>query len=451
MALLNTKFHISGQEDKSLDKGVLRMSKIKIAIAGCGSRGYHAYGKDFLTMADRVEIVAIAEPDSAKRARTQQAFSLTDSQCYTTAEELLQQERLADALVVATPDRQHVRQAIPALEKGYHLLLEKPISPELEDCQALVAVAEKTNRQVVVCHVLRYTPFFQKLKEILDSGVIGTVASLQAYEDVGYWHQAHSFVRGNWRNSKESSFMLLQKCCHDMDLYMWLLGTKANWVSSYGNLFHFHKENAPKGATTRCLDGCQSKEDCPFDAEKIYVTSPSTGVAHGKTGWPVNVVAVEPTLESVTLALRQGPYGRCVYHCDNDVVDHQVVSMELDSGASFSFTMSGLTAHGNRYAKFMGTKGEITADMKSNTITIMPFGKEEQVVNLTLAEEDIQGHGGGDMGIVSDFITLLEGKEPAHSRLTTLETSTESHYIAFAAEESRLHNGKSIKVDEYRI
>lgn len=427
------------------------MSKIKIAIAGCGSRGFHAYGKNFSTMPDRVEIVAIAEPNTDRRTQAQQAFSLADSQCYTSAEELLKQDKLADALVISTPDRQHVSQAIPALEKGYHLLLEKPISPVLEECQALVATAQKTNRQVVVCHVLRYTPFFQKLKELLDSRVIGEVASLQAYEDVGYWHQAHSFVRGNWRNSKESSFMLLQKCCHDMDLYMWLLGTKPDFVSSFGNLFHFREENSPKDATARCLDGCQVKESCPFDAEKIYITNPSTGINHGKTEWPTNVLTVEPTLENVTLALQEGPYGRCVYHCDNDVVDHQVVSMELDSGATFSFTMSGLTAHGNRYAKFMGTKGEITADMKSNTITVMPFGKEEQVINLTLAEEDVQGHGGGDMGIVMDFVSLLEGKEPNLSRLTTVEASTESHYISFAAEESRLHNGKSIKVDNYRI
>lgn len=427
------------------------MSKIKVAIAGCGSRGFHAYGKELLTLKDAVEIVAIADIVEEKRKLAKETFGLSEEQVFDSAEEMIAAGKLGDAMVIATPDRQHVKQAIPALRAGYHLLLEKPISPVLAELQELVEVVEETGKHVVVCHVLRYTPFYRKLKEVLDSGVIGEVGSTLAYEDVGYWHQAHSFVRGNWRNTAESSPMILQKCCHDMDIYTWLLGRTASRVSSFGNTFLFHSGRAPEGATKYCMGGCQVKTDCPFDAEELYINSEVTGVAHGKTGWPVNTVVVSPTVEDVSKALKDGPYGRCVYYCDNDVVDHQVLISELDNGSSFSFTMSGLTAHGGRWAKFMGTKGEIVADMSKNTITIMRFGEEDEIVNLNLLVNDLQGHGGGDAGIVDDFIKLLQGNEDLDmSRLTTASASTESHYIALAAEKSRLQGGNVIAMEDMR-
>ena len=308
------------------------MSRITIAIAGLGSRGKDAYAQALAQMPERAKVVAIADPDAAKVREVARQFEIPAERCFDSAEALLAELRLADALVLCTQDRQHVPQAIPALRKGYDILMEKPISPDLAQCKEILAVARETGRKVVVCHVLRYAPFYRKIKEVLDSGVLGELMSIQAIENVGYWHQAHSFVRGNWRSKEETSPMFLQKCCHDMDLMVWLTGKSCVRLSSFGSLGHFRPENAPAGAAKRCLDGCQAKDRCPYDAEKIYITSEKTGVAQGKTGWPCDVLTLHPTEASIRQAIQEGPYGRCVYFCDNDVVDHQVVNLEMEGG-----------------------------------------------------------------------------------------------------------------------
>lgn len=266
------------------------MSIVTIAIAGLGSRGKDAYAQALAQVPERAKIVAIADPDAAKVHEVAQQFGIPAERCFHSAEALLAGPRLADALVLCTQDRQHVPQAIPALRKGYDILMEKPISPDLAQCKEILAVARETGRKVVVCHVLRYAPFYRKIKEVLDSGVLGDLMSIQAIENVGYWHQAHSFVRGNWRSKGETSPMFLQKCCHDMDLMVWLTGKSCLRLSSFGSLAHFRPEHAPAGAAKRCLDGCQAKDRCPYDAEKIYITNEKTGVAQGKTGWPCDVL-----------------------------------------------------------------------------------------------------------------------------------------------------------------
>ena len=253
------------------------MSIVTIAIAGLGSRGKDAYAQALAQVPERAKIVAIADPDAAKVHEVAQQFGIPAERCFHSAEALLAGPRLADALVLCTQDRQHVPQAIPALRKGYDILMEKPISPDLAQCKEILAVARETGRKVVVCHVLRYAPFYRKIKEVLDSGVLGDLMSIQAIENVGYWHQAHSFVRGNWRSKGETSPMFLQKCCHDMDLMVWLTGKSCLRLSSFGSLAHFRPEHAPAGAAKRCLDGCQAKDRCPYDAEKIYITNEKTG------------------------------------------------------------------------------------------------------------------------------------------------------------------------------
>ena len=255
---------------------------------------------------------------------------------------MLAQPRLADVMVVATMERQHVGHAIPALRKGYHILMEKPISPDLDQCREILKGEKECPGRVIVCHVLRYTAFYNQLKELISGGRIGDVVSVCANENVGYWHQAHSFVRGNWRNSRESTSMILQKPCHDMDILTWLLGKRCKAVSSFGGTQLFKAERAPEGAALRCLDGCKAKENCPFDAEKIYITSPKTGRVHGDS-WITSVLSVENTVESTYKALREGPYGRCVYHCDNDVVDHQQTNLLMEDGSTVSFTMCAFT------------------------------------------------------------------------------------------------------------
>lgn len=425
--------------------------KIKVALAGLGSRGKDAYAPAAKLFPEKMEIVAIADIDPAKVNEVARIYNIPEEMCFNSAEELIAQEKLADVMFITTQDRQHVGHAIPALQKGYHLLLEKPISPDLEECRKIVKVAAECDRKVIVCHVLRYTPIYSKLKEVLDSGIIGEVVNVMSIENVGYWHQAHSFVRGNWRNSETTSPMILQKCCHDMDLLLWLTGKTCKSVSSFGSTYLFKEENAPKGAALRCMDGCMAKENCPYDAEKIYITDKKTGVAHGKTDWPLDVLALHPSMETIMEAIKKGPYGRCVYHCDNNVVDHQVVNLNMTDGSAISHTMSAFTGTGSRYAKFMGTMGEVIADMSKNTIQITPFGKPTETIDVTKLADDFSGHGGGDNRMVEEFMDMLINETAPTVRTTLLEQSVESHYCALAAEESRLKDGAVVELDSYRV
>lgn len=426
------------------------MSKpVKVAIAGLGNRGRETYAKSAELHPDKMEIVAVADIDSEKVRLAAEKFNVPKEACFSSAEEMLKQEKLADVMIIATQDRQHVAHAVEALEKGYHLLLEKPVSPELEECKRLAEVAKRCGRKVVVCHVLRYTPIYQKVKELLDSGVIGDVVSIMASENVGWFHQAHSFVRGNWSNSKETSPMILQKCCHDMDILLWLTGKTCKSVSSFGDLYLFRRERAPEGAAGRCVDGCKARAGCPFDAEKIYMDHEEYGILHGNRGWPLDVLALHPSRKSIEEALRSGPYGRCVYYCDNNVVDHQVVNLNMTDGSTFSLTMCGFTADISRYTKFMGTKGEIIADMAANTIQLTEFGREAKVIKIRKSE-DFSRHGGGDNRMVEDFLDMIiEGRVP-DDRMTSVERSVESHYCALAAEESRLKDGAVIEIEPMR-
>lgn len=411
--------------------------KLTVAIAGCGSRGQDTYARLLMQMTDRVRIVAAADIDPEKLAGMRAMCGLTPDQCYDSAEEMLEKPRLADAMLICTPDACHHPHAKGALLRDYHLLLEKPIATREDHLRELAALAVERNRHVVVCHVLRYTAFYQKIKQVIDSGVLGEIVSVQGIEQVCYWHQAHSFVRGNWRNEAESCCMILAKCCHDMDLLLWLTGKHPAKVSSFGNLKHFRADQAPAGAAERCLD-CPVK-DCPYNAVNFYLSE----FRRAGDSWPQNVVAFEPTEEKLLTALRDGPYGRCVYRCDNDVVDHQIVNIEFADGATGSYTMSAFTAHGGRTLRVMGTHGEIYADLKKNFIRVMPFGQEDEEIDVRTLTNDFSGHAGGDARMLREFIDLISG-EPMSPTLTSIGRSVESHLLALAAETSRMNGGQVV-------
>ena len=421
---------------------------ITFAIAGFGDRG-STYASMQNLFPDQMKVVAVADLDPAKVEKARGLYNIPTDHCFSSVEDMLSQPRLADVMVVATMDRQHVGQVIPALRKGYHILMEKPISPDLDQCREILKVEKECPGRVIVCHVLRYTAFYNQLKELISGGRIGDVVSVCANENVGYWHQAHSFVRGNWRNSRESSPMILQKSCHDMDILTWLLGKRCKAVSSFGGTQLFKAARAPEGAALRCLDGCKAKENCPFDAEKIYITSPKTGRAMGDS-WITSVLSVENTVESTYKALREGPYGRCVYHCDNDVVDHQQTNLLMEDGSTVSFTMCAFTESCYRTFKAMGTMGEIEADMLSNLIRVRVFGQPEEVIDVGKLAGDLKGHGGGDSGIIQDLLDMLRSGAEPNERTTTLEHSMESHFIALAAEESRLHGGRVVELEAFK-
>ena len=415
-------------------------TKMKIAILGLGSRGLQVYGEIIQKYDSIMEVTAVADLLPKRLENAGKLFHLKKEACFSTAEELLSKEKLADAVFICTQDRDHVPQAKKALEKGYHILLEKPVSPSAQECRELLETAQKYNRKICVCHVLRYTPFYSTLKEMLARGDIGRIINIQAREDVGFFHQAHSFVRGNWRNSEETSPMILAKCCHDMDLLVWLSGSSCKQVSSFGSLTWFKEENAPEGAARRCLDGCAVKDSCPYDAEKIYISNPDTGVLHEK-GCPANTFAVPPTEENVRQELKNGPYGRCVYYCDNNVVDHQVVNLQMENDITITFSMCAFSAKCSRRIKIMGTKGEIEGSMEKNRIYYTPFGKETIEIDLTKLTDDFSNHGGGDVRMIRQFADyVMTGKKT--DSITDLSVSLESHYIALAAEESRKMNGK---------
>ena len=420
------------------------MSKVlTIAVAGCGSRGQDTYTKILVTMQDKAKIVAAADLDPEKLAGMRKLTGIPESACYASAEEMLRHPRLADVMLICTPDRCHFSQAKAALLKDYDLLLEKPISPSAEECRELRDIAVSRGRKVAVCHVLRYTVFYQKIKQLMDSGVIGRVMNLQAIEQVGYWHQAHSFVRGNWRNKEKSSCMILQKCCHDMDILLWLTGLHCQRVSSFGSLGLFRADMAPEGSGERCMD-CAVAENCPYNMVQFYLDE------YRRTGddWPQNVVAFEPTEEKLLAALRTGPYGQCVYRCDNNVVDHQVVNLELEGGATVNFTMTGFTAHGGRILRVGGTMGELYCDMKENIIKVMPYGKPDEIIDVRKLTDDFSGHGGGDARLVREFVDFVRGDIEESRTLTSIQRSVESHLVALAAEESRLNHGQVVELDE---
>ena len=416
------------------------MKQFTVAIIGVGSRGGETYAMYQKKFPERMKIVAIAEPREDHRELAKRLWDLTDEQCYTDADALLAQPKLADVCIIATPDDTHVEIAIKALDLGYHLLLEKPISPNKDEVVALRDKVNETGLTVAVCHVLRYTVFYSELRRVLQSGTIGDIVNFQAIEQVGYWHQAHSFVRGNWRTGTP---MILQKCCHDMDIILFLLGKRCLRLSSFGGLYEFRADRAPAGAALRCMDGCQCKDDCPYDAEKIYISNPSTGIANGQT-YPTEVLVTEPTVERVYEAIKTGPYGRCVYHCDNDVVDHQTINMEFEDGITGVFTMSGLTEYPRRQIKLMGTRGQIDADMDTGIISITPHGKPMYQIDVHDLTDDFDGHGGGDHLMMSGLFDSIEGT--CKDLRTDINVSVASHLMCFAAEESRLNGGKVIEL-----
>lgn len=420
------------------------MKKFTVAIVGLGARGYYTYGRYQHTHPERMQVVAIADIDPEKVRLAAEEFNIKDERCFDSAEALLEEPRLADVIIIATQDTQHIYHTLKAIEKGYDILLEKPVSTKLEDCIAIRDNAIKKKIHVTVCHVLRYTTFFKKIKEILNSNIIGEVVTIQAIEKVGYWHQAHSFVRGNWRNSNIQSPMILQKCCHDFDILNWLLDKKCLSVSSYGSLKYFKEENAPENSTKYCYN-CPVQKDCPYDAYKIYITN-ENGIANGNTDWPVNIIVEKPTIENIKEALKTSPYGRCVFRCDNNVVDHQVVNLLYEDDIIVNFTMTGFTNAMARQIKIMGTKGEIIGDQDTNLVTVQPFGKEKIVYDINVLATDLSGHGGGDNQMMKEMFDVLENGGEIES---SIEKSISSHLIAFAAEKSRLNGGINIDLSKF--
>ena len=407
-----------------------KVKPVKLAVIGAGSRGT-GYGSYASTHPDRARIVGVAEPRDYYRLRLAKTHSVPQENIFSCWKDLAGRERFADAVIIATQDAMHAEPAIALARKGYHILLEKPMAPNEIDCRRIVEAALANDIIFAVCHVMRYTRYTQRLKSIIDAGAIGEVVSVQHLEPVGYWHQAHSFVRGNWRNESKSSFMLLSKSCHDLDWIRYIMGSKCKSISSFGSLKHFRKEEKPEGAGNRCLD-CGYEPQCPYSAKKIYLGR----IEKGYTRWPVDVLTPDVTKESVTEALRNGPYGLCVYECDNDVVDNQVVSMLFEGDKTATFTMTAFTESAHRKTRVFGTMGELYGD--GSKIYHFDFLSDEtEVIDTETSDSSIlKGHGGGDYELIKSFVSAVAHNDPKMI-LSGPEETLETHLMVFAAERAR--------------
>lgn len=427
---------------------------LRLLVLGAGGRGAHAYARWCLEHPTEAQVVAVADPDPERRDLLGDTHTVPHSRRFTDWREALSVPGPWDGVIVATPDRDHVDPTLRALELGRHVLLEKPIAPTPEEVERIMAAARVSSGTVTVAHVLRYTPFFRALRRLLDEERIGQLQGISHIENVAYWHFAHSYVRGNWHRADQSSPMLLAKACHDIDILRWLVGAPCVAVSSFGELRHFRAEHAPKGSTERCIDGCAAADTCPYNAERLYVDQLAT--VHGP---PVTVITNDTSVAGRRHALRTTDYGRCVYRMDNDVVDHQTSTLLFGNGVTASLVVSAFTAQNTRSLVLMGSHGQITADMASGRIEVAPFLETPPQVdgrraNPTLevgagargvTEEVIEaftGHGGGDSGLMSDFVQRVRSRlrgDDVGDAPSSLAESLESHLIAFAAERSR-HN-----------
>lgn len=415
--------------------------KFTVALLGCGNRGAATYGT-LLSEREEFEIVALCDVDRARLSGYGAQFGVPEENLFSDETEFFAKKR-ADLLVIATMDADHVRQGKKALSLGYDLLLEKPISVSKEGCEELLEAQKKYGGKTLVCHVLRYAPAFVKIAELLRAGEIGELVAIQALEQVAFWHYAHSFVRGNWRRRDETAPMILSKCCHDLDLLQYYAGSRCKSVSSVGDLRYFRAENAPQSSAERCLD-CPLAESCPYSAKRAYLDT-FEALNRPASVWPhIQVCSAFPlTRDALKDALLTGPYGKCVYRCDNDVVDHQITELTFENGVKASLTMMAFTPDVGRTMKFFGTRGEIDLDEEAGFLRLRPFGGTQKEYKISELAADCTAHGGGDGGLIDALYDVLCGKEES---ATSLEASVESHLMAFCAEESRLSGGKLVSV-----
>ena len=402
----------------------MQQTPVSIAVIGAGGRG-----RGFAEMIKRsfphlARVVAVAEPRDEYRRDIATTWQLPEERVFRDWRALVAQPKLADAVLIATLDREHAAPAIACLDKGCHLFLEKPMAVTLADCEAIAAAAARAKAITIVCHSLRYHKGKRVFADIVRSGRIGRIMTLDQIEQVAWWHQAHSFVRGNWGNSSTSTFMLMAKSCHDLDYIASLTDAECERVSSFGALTHFRPEQAPAGAAPRCV-GCAIEPDCKYSAIRHYVDA-------NREHWPAAVCSHDHSREAHYRAIVDGPYGRCVWRCGNDVVDHQVVALEFSGGMTATFTMTAFTQHNSRMIRVNGTEGEAFFD---GDITVRDFasGNEERI---RIAPEQ-GGHGGGDERLMLDWLRALHANDPGLVR-TSVHESLRTHRIVFAAEKARL-------------
>ena len=474
---------------KWLSSMVSKTNPITAVLIGAGTRGKDAYGVYALNNPKRLKFVAVADLDPVKRTKFQKDHNIPDEFVFSSWEDLLSKKigKLAQVAFICTPDRLHYQPAIKALELDYDLVLEKPIAPTLEECLSIKNIAEEKGRLVQICHVLRYTDFFKTIKSFVDSGELGKIIHYDHSENVSYWHFGHSFVRGAYKNKETSTPIVLAKTCHDLDLIYWFLDLKPTSVFSTGELSYYKEENAPKKSPKRCIDGCPIEKECPWYAPRLYLDlepvlrigtyAPSyiyRNIAKlmlkskffrkllsllikdvkrfdNYDQFPVNSITTDFSLEGKIKALKEGPFGICIFKTNNDVPDHQISTFTFDSGVTATLTMHGFSEHEGRELRIFGSKGVLRGIFRNHQelieYTDFRYGKTKILHKTGL---NTSGHGGGDFGIMDTFTgALLNDKSNGNQKLTDISDAMESHFMGFAAEESRITN-KIVLIEKFR-
>ncbi|MGD9563290.1 MAG: Gfo/Idh/MocA family protein [Pyrinomonadaceae bacterium] len=427
-----------GSTDTSLpiayvsEAGVATPAKAVTAITlGAGSRG-NVYGGYALKFPEELDIVGVAEPIPIRNERYTAKHQIAEKNRFKTWEDVFKVPKFADAVLITTPDNLHYGPCIEALKMGYDVLLEKPIAPTEKECRDILSLSKKTQRIVGVCHVLRYAPYFVQLKHLIESGAVGELISIQHLEPIEHIHMSHSYVRGNWHNSKETTPIILAKSCHDLDILRWMIGRPSRSISAMGDLKWFRRENAPDGSAERCTDGCKVEAECPYSAIKVY---------HKGTGWRYVFDLPDDKgkhADAVMEYLKTTNYGRCVYRMNNDQPDHYITSMTFEGGVTANFSMEAFTPWGGRRTRVMGSMGFIEGDMDTMTHTDFQTNKVTKWDSKAIDVENYRnsGHGGGDWRLLGDWIRAVDQQDPG-LLTSTIDVSFESHLMGFAAEKSR--------------
>lgn len=429
---------------------------ITAIIVGAGHRSF-VYSELAKTNPEMLKIVGVADPNPIRRKKAMDYFGFKEDMCFENAEELAKKGKLADTVINGTMDEQHLETAVPLLDAGYDMLLEKPFAPNEEEMRQIVNCAKKNNSKVMICHVLRYTPFYYAIKERIVNGEIGDIINIQTTEHVSYHHLSTSYIRGKWANSdKCHTSMLLAKCCHDLDIIMWMMSeTKPKQISSFGGKFQFKPENASKEAGTICMKDCPLVDTCVYSTKRLYIDHPDRWAFYV---WDALEGKKNVTLEDkIALMKSDNPYARCIYKCDNNVVDHQSVLINFESGATGTHNMVGGSAEPRREIHIIGTKGEIFGNFEESKFTVLKIDPSPDAHNEECDVEEVDlrvtgdmvgaygGHGGGDERLAADFVKFIRGEKPSLA-CTSIFDSVAGHLSVYLADKSRENGGMPMDV-----
>lgn len=406
--------------------------QISVVIIGAGNRG-NTYARFAQKFPDEVKIVGVSDILEHRRTRMSDAHGVPKEHRFGDWSEVFKVPKFADAVVISTPDDLHFAPCMKALAMGYDVLLEKPVAQTEKECKAIREQAKKYDRIVAVCHVLRYAPYFIALKHLVKTGAVGELVSIQHMEPIQFAHMAHSYVRGNWRDSKQTTPIILAKSCHDLDIIRWLIDSPCKSIVADGSLHLFRPENAPEDAPLKCTDGCPHEQNCPYSAIDIYT----------RKKWHIGVFDLNGNRDPDFIMQRlltppYDSYARCVYHCDNDQPDHYVAEMVFEGGQTAAFSMEAFAPQGGRRTRIMGTAGYIEGDGAKFTLwdfrTLKPKVWNRKVNEIP--EYKGSGHGGGDHALVRDWIEAVAAHDN-NLLSSNIDVSIESHVMGFAAERSR--------------